>query len=913
MYSCCVRFYLIGEEKNAFDKIKNISPLENFTHKFYESVLPEVPLIHEADVIIACIRGEDAEKSVKTVISSKKNDSELIVIAEKESVPMLMSMSESINDIWVLPMSVEEVCFRFSKWQQSKKAKMDLWENSYFFEATMNSSPNLIWFKTKDGVHERVNDSFCRTVNKTKQQVQGQRHAYIWDVEEDDIACIESEREVMNSGKILVSEESIQTKDGQKLLTTYKSPLYNCDGSVMGTVGIGVDITREREFEQEMMKKSRSLEKVFTSLDCGVLCHSLDGRRIIRINNAALRILGYESRQELEEVGFNMVAASVLDEDKVRIKERIMMLTHEGDSINVEYRVRNKEGKLIHVMGNIKLLKENGELFYQRFMLDITAQKMQEQESERKQAELIHALSIEYHLVCYFNLDTGIGHSLRIYNCKHDVLDNIFPIGHVLILEDSLGRYIDTCVHEEDREMMHRVCSRRWLREQLNEKKMCTVNYKVMCGDKLKYFQMRAVRTGEETNQWGIVMGFHNVDDETRAEMEQKSLLESALVQANRASEAKSVFLSNMSHDIRTPMNAIVGFTSLALSHIDDNEKTEEYLKKIMVSGNHLLSLINDILDMSRIESGKMHIEEAPCSIPEIVQGIQNILQEDINAKQQELIIETVDITDEYIFCDKLRLNQVLLNLLNNSVKYTNSGGKITLRVSENRGTSEDRAIYEFLVKDTGIGMSGEFLKHIFEPFERERNSTISGIQGTGLGMAITKNIVDLMNGTIEVTSEEGVGTECVVRFVFRLNKGKTDSEPEEKKTADKIRTGRILLAEDNELNQEIATVILEEAGFEVEVADNGQIAVEKLKASEPGYYRIILMDIQMPVMNGYEASSTIRSLDNKELASIPIIAMTANAFEEDKQEALKNGMNGHIAKPIDVKVLFDTLDKLLS
>ncbi|MCH5347947.1 MAG: response regulator [Oscillospiraceae bacterium] len=913
MYSCCIRFYLIGEEKKLFSKIKNIPPLENFTHKFCDSAAPEASLIHGADVIISCIRGEEAEKSAKTIINNKKDDAELIFLAEKETVPVLMSMSEDIKDIWILPMSEEEICFYFSRWQQSKKTKMDFWETSCFFETAMNSSPNLIWFKTKDGIHERVNDSFCKTVNKTKKQVQGQRHAYIWDVEEDDIACIESERQVMSSGTTLVSEEAVQTKDGNRLLTTYKSPLYNCDGVVMGTVGIGVDITREREFEQEIMKKSRYLEKVFTSLDCGVLCHSLDGRRIIRINNAALRILGYESRQELEAVGFNMVAETVLEEDKIRIRDRIMMLTHEGDSINVEYRVRNKEGKIVHVMGNIKLLKENGELFYQRFMLDITAQKMQEQESERRQAELVHALSIEYHLVCYFNLDTGIGHSLRIHNCKQHILDTIFPIGHTLLMEDSLGRYIDTCVHKDDREMMHRVCSRKWLKEQLKEKKMCAVNYRVICKDKLKYYQMRSVRTGEETYQWGIVVGFHNVDDETRAEMEQKSLLESALVQANRASEAKSVFLSNMSHDIRTPMNAIVGFTSLALSHIDDIEKTEEYLKKIMVSGNHLLSLINDILDMSRIESGKMHIEEAPCSISEIVQGIQNILQEDINNKQQEFFVETEDITDDGIFCDKLRLNQVLINLLNNAVKYTNSGGRILFRITEEPGASKDRAIYEFLVKDTGIGMSEEFLQHIFEPFERERNSTISGIQGTGLGMAITKNIIDLMNGTIEVTSQQDVGTECKVRFVFRINSEKTVSEPEDTRSDHTSRTGRILLAEDNELNQEIATAILEEAGFEIEVADNGQIAVEKLKNSEPGYYRIVLMDIQMPVMNGYEASKAIRSLDNKELASIPILAMTANAFEEDKQEALKSGMNGHIAKPIDVKVLFENLDKLLS
>lgn len=443
-----------------------------------------------------------------------------------------------------------------------------------------------------------------------------------------------------------------------------------------------------------------------------------------------------------------------------------------------------------------------------------------------------------------------------------------------------------------------------------------------------------------------------------------------------------------------------------------------------------------------------MHLEEKPCRLPDILHGLRNILLAEIHAKQLELYMDAVDVMNENIYCDKLRLNQVLLNLLSNAVKYTKAGGIITVRIIEKAGAPAGYANYEFHIKDTGIGMSREFVSHIFEPFEREKNSTISKIQGTGLGMAITKNIVDMMNGAIDVKSEQGVGTEFTVYLTLRLDSGEKEpvdipelkncralvvdddfntcdsvsymlqqiglraewtlsgkeavlrtrqaamrkdnysvyvidwmlpdmngievtrrirkemgedvpiivltaydwfdiekegreagvtafcskplflselrsclhsvihaddkAEEEAPENEQKAHTGRILLTEDVALNQEIATVLLEDAGFSVEVADNGQIAVEKVKRSRPGYYQLVLMDVQMPVMNGYEATREIRKLKNRALASIPIIAMTANAFEEDKQEAMRCGMNGHISKPIDVKKLFWALDQIL-
>lgn len=1045
MYHCHIHFYLAGGQNKVFEMLKEMSPLSHFTHTFSESIEPERALVTDADVIFAYLHNMDVQKTLQTLLSCKRERSELILLADKEQIPLLTGFLTEIKDIWITPLSEEEIRFRFLRWQQACKMSTDSWQTNQYFEATINNIPNLIWYKDKAGIHEKVNDSFCRTVNKTKEQVEGRGHAYIWDVEQDDPACIESEREVMAKKETCISEETIKTKDGTRTLTTYKSPLYDLDGSVMGTVGVAIDITQERIYEQEILQKNHALETIFTTIDCGIVCHSVDGSQIISINRAALKILGYESQEDLQKEGFDMFAASVMDEDKAKMREYIKELKKEGDSVNVEYRVQHKNGEIRHVIGNIKLLKENGILFYQRFLLDCTAQKLQEKKNEHRQMRLLQALSIDYSLVCFVEVSTGMVFPLQNNTEKSECS----AFSKKIPLRESMELYIQNSVYEDDREMLRNAVSLENLKNVLTNKKLYCINYRVYKDGEIKYFQMRAVYIGAWDEDHGIVLGFRNVNEEIRNEIEQKNLLEDALLQANRANKAKSVFLSNMSHDIRTPMNAIVGFTTLALNHIDRQEQVQEYLKKIMTSGNHLLSLINDILDMSRIESGKMHLEEQPCSLPDILHGLRSILQADIRAKQLELYMDAVDIKNEEIFCDKLRLNQVLLNLLSNSVKYTGAGGIVSVRIIEKAGAPEGCANYEFHIKDTGIGMSEEFISHIFEPFEREKNSTLSGIPGTGLGMAITKNIVDMMNGSIEVKSTQGVGTEFIVTLTFRLNSevkvtqtipelkdcralvvdddfntcdsvtymlgqlgmraewtlsGKEavlrtkqaamrndnysvyiidwlmpdmngievtrrirkeigDSVPiivltaydwsdieieakeagvaafcskplffseltdclysvinseENNKTPlapkpQNFHSGRILLAEDNELNQEIAVEILNEAGLDVEVADNGQIAVDMLKKSEPGYYRLILMDVQMPVMNGYEATKTIRKLENTELASIPILAMTANAFEEDKQTALASGMNGHIAKPIDISKLFESMDKILS
>ena len=400
--------------------------------------------------------------------------------------------------------------------------------------------------------------------------------------------------------------------------------------------------------------------------------------------------------------------------------------------------------------------------------------------------------------------------------------------------------------------------------------------------------------------------------EETNRELaDNRKALSEALEKAEQANRAKTVFLNNMSHDIRTPMNAIIGFTDLASSHIDDKAQVQDYLGKISVSGQHLLALINDVLDMSRIESGKVSIDLAPVHLPSVIDDLTTIIHSNITAKGLEFSVNTENLVHEDIITDKLRLNQVLLNILSNSIKFTPDGGSICFEVSEKQMPEKDEAEFEFKVKDSGIGISKEFQKSIFEAFTREKTSTVSGIQGTGLGMAITKNIVDLMGGTINVESEEGKGSEFTVCIPCKLAKTVSSKEQAEKANYD-FSGKRVLLVEDNEMNRLIANAILTEYGFEMEIVVNGKEAVEKMKSNAPGYYDIVLMDIQMPVMDGYEATRAIRALDDKEKANIPIVAVTANAFEEDKKMALDAGMNAHLAKPYDVPQITGTLAKLL-
>lgn len=394
----------------------------------------------------------------------------------------------------------------------------------------------------------------------------------------------------------------------------------------------------------------------------------------------------------------------------------------------------------------------------------------------------------------------------------------------------------------------------------------------------------------------------------TFARIQENEQLEAKLSAAEEASNAKSFFLSNMSHDIRTPLNAIIGYTTLANRDGVTYEEKSGYIGKIEKAGRQLLEIVNDVLEMSRIESGKLSLEPARVNLEDCIREADDLVRTQLEAKGIELTVSS-EVAHKWVLCDKVMLDRALMNLLCNAGKFTEENGSVSLRLTELPGTDETGA-YEIRVKDTGIGMSPEFVEHLFTPFERERTSTVSKTQGTGLGMAITKSIIDLMGGSISVQTEKGKGTEFIITVSFPIEEPEEEVRPEEEDFS--FDGMRALLVEDNMINMEIAQLLLEQAGFLIETAENGKIALEMTAASEPGYYDVILMDIQMPILDGYAATQAIRALPDARLAGVPIVAMTANVFQEDVKKAEEAGMNGHIGKPLDIPEMKATLQRVL-
>lgn len=559
---------------------------------------------------------------------------------------------------------------------------------------------------------------------------------------------------------------------------------------------------------------------------------------------------------------------------------------------------------------------ENGRLLQLLYVVsNIDARKKTEKENESQREEqlaIFDALARNYLNVYLINRKDG---TVKILKLEGYVTTGFKENGSKPFpYEMAYRQYVSERVYPDDREMMYKALSLESIVEALSHDDEYVGNYRTIKGDETHYYQFKY--TTLATSPDYIIAGFQNIDNIVEEQQKQQQALTTALAAAEQSNRAKTTFLSNMSHDIRTPMNAIIGFTALAQAHIDNTELVQDYLSKITTSSSHLLSLINDILDMSRIESGSVKLEEEVVHMPDILHDLRTIINGQVAAKQQNLYIDTQDMVHEDVVADKLRLNQVLLNIVSNAIKFTPAGGNIIIRVTEKPCQNSNRTSYEFRIKDTGIGMSKEFQEHVFETFSREQTSTVSGIQGTGLGMAITKNIVDMMGGTITVHSEEGVGTEFVVVLDFLLADCTVKYEPvdkhDEKPTARADYSGRrVLLVEDNELNREIATAILEDVGFTVDKAADGTDAVEAINRADENTYDLVLMDVQMPKMDGYTATREIRTLGNNRKANVPIVAMTANAFEEDRQKAFESGMNEHVAKPINIDKLLETVDAI--
>lgn len=429
-------------------------------------------------------------------------------------------------------------------------------------------------------------------------------------------------------------------------------------------------------------------------------------------------------------------------------------------------------------------------------------------------------------------------------------------------------------------------------------------NHQYEAFQRLKLFVPIAVATFTILAFFTSKMLFKRVNEIVKKEEEQRKALAEALYREEIANQAKSSFLFNISHDIRTPMNAVVGFTQIALEHLDDKERVEDSLNKVEHASKHLKRLINDLLDMARIEKGKLELEIEPFHIRESVQETDQMFRSQMETKGLTFEVKLENITEDSVLCDGLRMKQIAMNLLSNALKYTEPGGHVEYCISEKEAEEEGCIELHLSFKDTGVGMTDEFQKHIFGVFEREKSATLSGVEGAGLGLAITRQLVELHNGTIQVKSEKGKGTEFFICMKLKIAK----EQPVTQKEVLSFDGKRVLLVEDNPLNREIAEVFLTEKGFEVECAEDGDVAVAMVSNSVPGYYDLILMDIQMVRMDGYQATREIRKLSDPELADVPIVALTANAMEEDKRQAFEAGMNGHIAKPIDMDKLDYTL-----
>ncbi len=805
---------------------------------------------------------------------------------------------------------------------------------------------------------------------------------------------------------------------------------------------IGKDVTKERQFSSELKSRNDKQLQVINAIGSEydiLLLINIESKKFIPI-----RTIKEDFHKDAVELvlSFDLIDESmaayaqkyIVENDRAFILEHtktetILAETPEKGIHTLSYRRIFGEGAIYYQINTAKFIADDGSPYIVMGFRNVHALVEEESRKAAVAAEMHDIISAAEMGIWHIELIEGKKPVMVADNRMKELLglnaqtdispEDIYELWFSRIKPDAVQSVLDSL--ERMKSGLRDENTFIWIHPTLGERY-------VRCGG-----TCIAVAGGY------ILRGYHyDVDEQVREQEKQSSRLKDALVAAEHANRAKTTFLNNISHDIRTPMNAIIGYTALASTHLDNRERIKDYLSKITTSSSQLLSLINDVLDMSRIESGKVKIEETKVHLPDILHDLRTISQTSIHAKQLDFYIDTVDVIHEDVICDKLRLNQILLNILSNATKFTKPGGAISVRVIEKPCRLVGHAGFEFRIKDTGIGISEEFQKHIFEAFSREHSSTVSGTQGTGLGMAITKNIVDMMGGTIEVKSKEGVGSEFIVRVKFKISdevvkyevvpelqgvrslvaddnsdtaisvcnmlksigmrsdwtlSGKEavlrakvakqdndeygvyiidwlmpdmngieavrqirrhigDSAPiiiltaydwgdiedeareagvsafvskpiflselrdvlskpfrknvvQEESNAlhsmDDYRGRKVLLVEDNKLNQEIAVEILAQHGLIVDVAEDGSQAVEILSKAQSKQYDLVLMDIQMPKMNGYDATRAIRQLANNDVASLPIIAMTANAFEEDKKLASDAGMNDYIAKPIKI------------
>lgn len=635
--------------------------------------------------------------------------------------------------------------------------------------------------------------------------------------------------------------------------------------------------------------------------------------KIIYANQSLVRMLGCETVEEFREYTGNSFRGIVHPDELEAVEKSIweQIAGSQYDLDYVEYRVCCKDGSIrwVEDYGHYVEIEDVGGIFYV-FLGDATG-KRERMRIERarmdqeylRQMEVIEGLSANYESICYVNLDEDQIVPYRL-SCRTRELFEAEQKGRAY--GGYVNDYVAMWVHPEDREMVAESIAPDSVREKLAENQTYYLNYRVLMKDETQYIQLRVVDVGHhgEVNQ--VVLGYRRVDEEIQRQMEQQTLLAEALAKANLAVTSKNEFLSNISHDMRTPLHAIFGFTSLAKLNLNNPEETGYYLNRVEAASRQLLDMINKVLEISAL-SESAGMEETECGLREVAEEVYEFLKPQAQEKELDFYLDCGLLRHNIVLMDRDKFRQLILYLTNNAVTYTNSGGWVTISLAEGEELPNDYAIYHLVVQDTGIGISPEFLEKAFEPFSREKNSTLSGIHGIGLGLTIAKNIADMMGGHISARSKVGEGSTFTVSLTLRFKPNAAPWKP----CGGGETLQRILLVEDNEINREIETELLERLGFSIEPAENGKLALDKIAQSAPGDYDLILMDLQMPVMNGWDAAAAIRALPDPKLARIPIIALSANTLPSDLRRSKESGMDAHLAKPMDLSLLLGTIEKL--
>ena len=656
--------------------------------------------------------------------------------------------------------------------------------------------------------------------------------------------------------------------------------------------------------------------KFMDEMPGGFFIYHADGdEQIIYANAALLRIFQCSTMDEFKELTGNSFRGMVHHDDLEAVEKSIneQISNSQYNLDYVEYRIVRKDGTIrwLEDYGHFIHSESAGDSFYV-FVRDANEKKNQQKlisQEYLRRLEVIKGLSVNYESILYVDLEKDEVLPYRLSERTKRQFGRELRARKYL---DFITSYINTWVHPEDRQMLSQSVSLPYIRAKLLRAKSYSINYRILTGEESTYLQLRIVNVSNSRHISQIIMGYRGIDEDIQREMEQKKMLEEALHSANLAIAAKQTFLSNISHDMRTPLNAILGYTALAKEYISDSNTVLDYLSKIDTSGRQLLDFIEKVLDVTWTESNDTRISETECSLTAIIQDIYNSFRQKAEEKNIHFSTDLSALTHYDVYGDPEKISHLLRNLVSNAINFTNPGGIVSIAATETKNLASSYATFQFIIKDNGIGISKDFQESLFEPFEREKNTTISGISGSGLGLAIAKNLVDLMGGSIHVDSTVGCGSTFTVTLRLPIQDQPLSADSATEDILTQLLNQKILLVEDNEINLEIETELLSGLGLIIDTAENGKDAIEKVAGSTPNEYSLILMDIQMPIMDGWQAAKAIRELDNPALARIPIIALSANAFESDKRASIESGMNAHLPKPLDIPYLLETVAKIL-